>query len=157
MPRERSSVLPYAGTLTHKQGAATRLTTVKAYDYLNRLNSVTATSSGASQPVFGSAYVYNAANQRNQQTLGDGSYWGRGRDRGFPRPPAQIRAGRITALGSYLEYERRTDPKAKDDRFVRLAAIVRHVVSSDPTSSASSGSVAEAIGTTSESLPCGTG
>ncbi len=31
---------------------------------------------------------------------------GRGRDRGFPRPPAQIRAGRITALGSYLEYER---------------------------------------------------
>jgi hypothetical protein len=40
---------------------------------------------------------------------------------------------------------------------VRLAAIVRHVVSSDPTSSASSGSVAEAIGTTSESLPCGTG
>jgi hypothetical protein len=83
--------------------------------------------------------------------------WSRGRDRGFPRPPAQIRAGRITALGSYLEYERRTGPKAKDDRFVRLAAIVRHVVSSDPTSSASSGSVAEAIGTTSESLPCGTG
>lgn len=82
---------------------------------------------------------------------------GRGRDRGFPRPPAQIRAGRITALGSYLEYERRTGPKAKDDRFVRLAAIVRHVVSSDPTSSASSGSVAGAIGTISESLPCGTG
>lgn len=46
--------------------------------------------------------------------------------------PAQIRAGRITALGSYLEYERRTDPKAKDDRFVRLAAIVRHVESSIP-------------------------
>ena len=82
---------------------------------------------------------------------------GRGRDRGFPRPPAQIRAGRITALGSYLEYERRTDPKAKDDRFVRLAAIGRHVESSDPTSSVSSGSVAEAIGTTSESLQCGTG
>ncbi len=27
------------------------------------------------------------------------SWKGRGRDRGFPRPPAQIRAGRITALG----------------------------------------------------------
>jgi hypothetical protein len=85
-----------------------------------------------------------------------GSYRSRW-DQGFPRPPAQIRAGRITALGSYLDYERRTDPKAKDDRFVRLAAIVRHVESSDPTSSVSSGFVAEAIRTTSESLPCGIG
>ena len=39
----------------------------------------------------------------------------------------------VTALGSYLEYDRRTDPKAKDDRSERLAAIVRHVESSDPT------------------------
>ena len=53
-------------------------------------------------------------------------------DRGCPRPPAQIRAGRITALGSYLEYERRTDPKAKDGRFVRLAAIVRQYPCGEP-------------------------
>ena len=46
----------------------------KVYDATTAAT-VTATSSGASQPVFGSAYVYNAANQRNQQTLGDGSYW----------------------------------------------------------------------------------
>ena len=42
---------------------------------------------------------------------------GRGRDRGCPRPPAQIRAGGITALGSYLEFWRRNAPMAMDDRF----------------------------------------
>lgn len=48
---------------------------------------------------------------------------GRGRDRGCPRPPAQIRAGGTTALGSYLEFWRRNAPKAKDDRFSLGAAI----------------------------------
>jgi hypothetical protein len=66
-----------------------------------------------------------------------------------------MRAARITALGSYPEFELRTDPKAKYDRFVRLAAIVQHVESSDPTSSVFSGFVAEAIRTISELLLCG--
>ena len=30
-------------------------------------------------------------------------YYGRGRDSGYPEPPAQIPAGGITAPGSYLE------------------------------------------------------
>lgn len=53
-----------------------------------------------------------------------GNFRGRGRDRGFPRPPAQIRVGRITGLGSYLEYERRTDPKVQGQvTFAEEAAI----------------------------------
>jgi RHS repeat-associated protein len=63
------------GTVTHKQGANTRLATARSYDYLNRLNSTFSTPSSSGQPVFGSAYVYNAANQRKRQGLGDGSYW----------------------------------------------------------------------------------
>jgi hypothetical protein len=48
---------------------------------------------------------------------------GRGRDRSCLRPPAQIRAGGITALGSYLEFSRRNVPKAKDDRYAPLVTI----------------------------------
>src|SRR5262245_34844537 len=72
---------------------------------------------------------------------------GRGRDWGFPRPPAQIRASRITAPGSYLEFERRNASKAKDDRFGQQAAIATHGGSSEPRSVAVSGCVAEAIDT----------
>lgn len=82
---------------------------------------------------------------------------GRGRDRGFPRPPERIRAGRITALGSYLEFERRNDPRAKDDRCVRSAAIDRHVEPAGPKSDAYSGFAAEATETIDASPRFGSG
>ena len=58
----------------------TRLTTTKAFDYLNRLRSVTSVPSGVGQSVLGYGYVYNDANQRVEQQLPDGSAWGYGYD-----------------------------------------------------------------------------
>ena len=45
-----------------------RMTTSKQYDYLNRLTSVASASNSF-------AYQYNAANQRTQAALMDGSTW----------------------------------------------------------------------------------
>jgi RHS repeat-associated protein len=50
------------------------MTSIKEYDYLNRLTSITNQTGGASQSV-SSTYVYNDANQRTSATAADGSYW----------------------------------------------------------------------------------
>jgi len=62
------------GQIVFQQSAATRMTTSKQYDYLNRLSSVSSTPSNSF------AYQYNAANQRNLARLADGSYWRYGYD-----------------------------------------------------------------------------
>jgi RHS repeat-associated protein len=60
-------------TVTLKQGSATRLTTTKTYDGLDRLSQI---SSAPSADTAGSwSYQYNQANQRTQVNLADGSYW----------------------------------------------------------------------------------
>ena len=59
---------PLAGQIAFAQSGATRMTTSKQYDYLNRLSSV-------SSPSNAFAYSYNAANQRTQAALMDGSSW----------------------------------------------------------------------------------
>ena len=59
---------PLAGQIAFAQSGATRMTTIKQYDYLNRLSSV-------SSPSNAFAYSYNAANQRTQAALMDGSSW----------------------------------------------------------------------------------
>jgi RHS repeat-associated protein len=62
------------GGVNFQQGAATRLTTTKSYDNLNRLASVTNTPGAAlSAPSF--SYDYNSANQRTRTTREDNSRW----------------------------------------------------------------------------------
>jgi len=56
-----------------KTSSATKMTTTKSYDNLNRLTSIS--SSVGVSPVSSFAYQYNAANQRTQAVLADGSYW----------------------------------------------------------------------------------
>jgi YD repeat-containing protein len=56
------------GQITFSNNGVWRMTTSKQYDYLNRLTSVASSSNSF-------AYQYNAANQRTQATLIDGSAW----------------------------------------------------------------------------------
>ena len=61
-------------TLEFQQSDATRMTTTKSYDFLNRLTSIS--SAGSQLPAPSSfGYTYNGANQRTQNTLADGSFW----------------------------------------------------------------------------------
>lgn len=60
---------PLVGQITYQQSDATRMTTSKQYDFLNRLSSISSTASSAF------AYQYDSANQRTLSRLGDGSYW----------------------------------------------------------------------------------
>lgn len=69
------------GTATTLGGTLTaKLTTTKAFDYLNRLRTITSVPSVAGQPTLAYGYTYNDANQRVQQQLPDGSSWGYGYD-----------------------------------------------------------------------------
>ena len=69
---------------------------------------------------------------------------GRGRDAGFPAPPAQIPACAANALGSCLGSERRSAPWAKDaESWVRVASAKRAAASS-PSSSGHAGHAAVA-------------
>ena len=65
---------PLAGQITFSQNGATRMTTTKQYDYLNRLGSI------ASSPSNSFTYQYNQANQRTLDRVWDGSYWRYGYD-----------------------------------------------------------------------------
>jgi RHS repeat-associated protein len=60
--------------IVFKSNMVTRMTTIKQYDYLNRLSSISSTPSNAF------TYQYNAANQRTLNQLADGSYWRYGYD-----------------------------------------------------------------------------
>ena len=59
--------------IVFQQNGATRMTTTKAYDNLNRLTSI---RSGAGvSPVASFSYAYNSANQRSSVTNADNSRW----------------------------------------------------------------------------------
>ena len=65
---------PLVGQIQFNDGANTRMTTTKDYDYLNRLTQISSVGATGSIPSqFG--YQYNDANQRTRVTLADGSYW----------------------------------------------------------------------------------
>jgi len=59
------------GTVTHTQGGVT-VTTTKAPDVLNRLQSISTVSGGTTVSY---SYLYNNANLRERATLADSSYW----------------------------------------------------------------------------------
>jgi RHS repeat-associated protein len=65
---------PLVSQITFKQSTATRMTTTKQYDYLNRLSSVRALNSQQST-ISSYDYQLNAANQRIRNVMADGSYW----------------------------------------------------------------------------------
>jgi len=62
-----------AQSVTFTQGGTSRLTTSKAYDFLNRLSSITNTPSADTARSY--IYSYNAANQRTRALREDGSHW----------------------------------------------------------------------------------
>ena len=62
------------GEILFQTNSATRMTTLKTYDYLNRLTAITS-QGGTGVPPVAYNYNYNAANQRTQDRLADGSYW----------------------------------------------------------------------------------
>lgn len=59
----------------YKNNSTTRLTTIKEWDYLNRLRLTRGTPSSSSELPTVFAYSYNNANQRINATMSDGSYW----------------------------------------------------------------------------------
>ena len=71
---------PLVGQIVFKHNGATRMTTTKAYDYLNRLTQICSAPSAAYTLPQTFNYNYNPANQRTKDTLADGSYWVYGYD-----------------------------------------------------------------------------
>jgi len=68
------------GQITNRHSGAIRMTTTKAYDYLNRLTQISSASSAAYTLPVTFNYQYNTANQRKTNVLADGSYWVYGYD-----------------------------------------------------------------------------
>jgi YD repeat-containing protein len=64
---------PLVQQIVFAANGATRVTTTKQYDWLNRLAQISSAPSGAS--ALSSAYGYNGANQRTALTNVDSSYW----------------------------------------------------------------------------------
>ncbi len=63
----------FVENIVFQQNGATRMTTTKAYDNLNRLTSIQSSAGGS--PVAWSAYAYNSANQRTGMTNADNARW----------------------------------------------------------------------------------
>ena len=66
---------PLVSQIAFQQGANTRMTTIKQYDYVNRLTAISSQPGASGVPPVSFNYNYNAANQRTQDKLADGSYW----------------------------------------------------------------------------------
>ncbi|MGH7942745.1 MAG: hypothetical protein ACREFR_16930, partial [Limisphaerales bacterium] len=66
---------PLVGQIQFEQNGATRMTTTKQYDYLDRLTEISSVPSASYAPASTFNYSYNSANQRTKDTLADGSYW----------------------------------------------------------------------------------
>ena len=71
---------PLVSQITYQQNSATRMTTTKQYDYLNRLTQISSAPGAAYTLPLTYNYNYNPANQRTKDTLADGSYWVYGYD-----------------------------------------------------------------------------
>ncbi|MGN6644717.1 MAG: hypothetical protein ACTHKU_17140, partial [Verrucomicrobiota bacterium] len=66
---------PLVGQIDYNNGGSVHMTTVKEYDYLNRLTSISSvTTNGTALPIT-FTYSYNDANQRTRRSDVDGSYW----------------------------------------------------------------------------------
>ncbi|MBK8856136.1 MAG: RHS repeat-associated core domain-containing protein [Opitutaceae bacterium] len=70
---------PLVETITFKQSGATRLTSTRSYDNLNRLSALNNAPASALSAA-GFAYTYNSANQRIRNGRENGAYWTYGYD-----------------------------------------------------------------------------
>jgi RHS repeat-associated protein len=66
---------PLVSQIVFKQSGTTRMTTTKQYDYLDRLTQISSQPGASGVLPVSFNYNYNAANQRTQDTFGDGSHW----------------------------------------------------------------------------------
>src|SRR5207237_3796504 len=64
---------PLIGQITFQHAGATKMTTTRQYDYLNRLLSISSLPSSSLPHSY--AYAYNAADQRSRVDRNDSSYW----------------------------------------------------------------------------------
>jgi hypothetical protein len=72
--RLRTSYHRLVSQIAFTNNCASRMTTTKQYDYLNRLTQISSQPSASGIPAVSFNY-YNAANQRTKDVLADGSYW----------------------------------------------------------------------------------
>ena len=66
---------PLVSQITLRSNTTTRMMTIKQYDYLNRLLSISSAPNAQNQSPIAFGYTYNDANQRSRVTLNDGSFW----------------------------------------------------------------------------------
>ena len=66
---------PLVSQITYANGSATRMTTSKTYDYLNRLTQISSAPGAAGLLPLTYTYNYNLANQRTLNAFADGSHW----------------------------------------------------------------------------------
>ena len=65
---------PLVGQITFNSAGATRMTTTKNFDFLNRLSNIGSVN-GQSATLDAHGYAYNSANQRTVMTNADNWYW----------------------------------------------------------------------------------
>ncbi|HWN96203.1 MAG TPA: RHS repeat-associated core domain-containing protein, partial [Methylomirabilota bacterium] len=80
---------PLVSQIEFKQSGNARMTTIKSFDYLNRLTLITNAASGSGSENAAFAYANNSANQRTSITNADGSRWAYSYD-----ALGQVRSGR---------------------------------------------------------------
>jgi RHS repeat-associated protein len=66
---------PLVSQITYRSNSATRMTTTKLYDYLNRLTEISSQPSATGESPISFSYASNDANERTRMTHADGSYW----------------------------------------------------------------------------------
>ena len=66
---------PLVSQIVFATNGATRMTTGKTYDDLNRLTPISSAPGGAGLLPLTYTYTYNLANQRTQNAFSDGSHW----------------------------------------------------------------------------------
>ncbi len=66
---------PLISQITYRASGATRMTTTKSYDKLNRLTAISSQPGAAGAGPVSFNYTYNDANQRTRVSLEDGSFW----------------------------------------------------------------------------------
>ncbi len=94
---------PLVETTTLMDGTTTRLTATRAYDQLNRLQTITNLADSATRSV---AYGFNDANQRTKATREDNTYWSYGYDDlGQVKTAAKHEATAAIRLGQDYGYD----------------------------------------------------
>lgn len=97
---------PLLSSLTLRQGANTRLSNSRQYDFLDRLTGTTFTPSGAGESSTLAAYAYNLLSQRTGMTNADNSFWSWQYDNlGQVTAGKRYWADQVPVAGQQFEYQ----------------------------------------------------